>query len=589
MDNETVLTSGQFDNANPLTGNESATPLTETFFTPDKPSLNEMADSAGVDAPATTTQIDAKNINQPVASPVDAPIAENDIYSDLENQIRSVSGIDTMAQDEENIDDLWSVLSSSAKDVADIQRDIGNQPREQKKLEAKTGLPEFRESQRDVVAQMTALQAQLTTDLETITEQSRQEGGLAFASGGERGRRARQAAAEMAGLSAINQQLLGNIQTAQDYVTQSMNIKYSALQGELDAQNTLINMNKDKMTSKEAKLAEKRQTEISLLSNRLEKQMANELEARQSIITAMGNGLGSSTGSNLMSQLSKGSITPESVFATTGGYLVDPLDRAIKQLSYNTALETYNSTSEVNDDWGDLINDTASLAGSKDGRANTKKLLADAFKDQNYNRVYTLMANNVSEALTGENKSKFDAQRREYLALDKMSNSLQQYQDAGGDMNIFKGKAEEITRKLGLIGDDPRFTAFAVELTRNFQTYRQEMTGAAFTPQESREYASINPGTGKTIDLNLAIIKGARNAIENKYISTIEANISGAEKVWNIVSGSSSTSGQYINEVDSVLQSGDGLDDFLNGLELGGSTPATTNYKKESMDFNITL
>jgi hypothetical protein len=57
------------------------------------------------------------------------------------------------------------------------------------------------------------------------------------------------------------------------------------------------------------------------------------------------------------------------------------------------------------------------------------------------------------------------------------------------------------------------------------------MTGAAFGPKESREYASVNPTGGKSLDLNLSVINGALNQLQNRVEGTVRAKVPQADDI----------------------------------------------------------
>ena len=104
---------------------------------------------------------------------------------------------------------------------------------------------------------------------------------------------------------------------------------------------------------------------------------------------------------------------------------------------------------------------------------------------------------------------------------------------------------------MGVTGN-PQLTALATQLSREFQTYRTNATGAAFSPEESREYAKVNPRTTASLDLNLAVIDGALNQLQNRIVSTTKTRVSGAEDLWKLSHGQ--TTEEYLNDVDTVLQ-----------------------------------
>ena len=63
------------------------------------------------------------------------------------------------------------------------------------------------------------------------------------------------------------------------------------------------------------------------------------------------------------------------------------------------------------------------------------------------------------------------------------------------------------------------------------------MTGAAFSEAESRDYASVNPTLGKSLNLNLSIIDGALNQLENRITSTVNVRVPGASKLYGFIKG----------------------------------------------------
>ena len=134
--------------------------------------------------------------------------------------------------------------------------------------------------------------------------------------------------------------------------------------------------------------------------------------------------------------------------------------------------------------------------------------------------------------------------------MEGMRTAIQNYVDAGGDVGFLKGKVDSIAKKFGQLKTDPKFSALATQLEREFQTYRNTMTGAAFSPGESAEYAKVNPRAGAQLDLNLATIDGALAQLENRITSTIETRVPGAKNIYRSVypGSSSSLEGLGVNQ-----------------------------------------
>jgi len=144
--------------------------------------------------------------------------------------------------------------------------------------------------------------------------------------------------------------------------------------------------------------------------------------------------------------------------------------------------------------------------------------LSNAISGGDWDTAYQFIVQGTQNQLTGENATKFQNASIDQRLLTDMQSAIQTYSDAGGDMNVLKGTADGIAKKIGVAINDPEYTAVATQLERSFQQYRQNMTGAAFGAQESAEYARVLPTKSRNLDLNLATIKGAL-AYTDSYVS----------------------------------------------------------------------
>ena len=61
---------------------------------------------------------------------------------------------------------------------------------------------------------------------------------------------------------------------------------------------------------------------------------------------------------------------------------------------------------------------------------------------------------------------------------------------------------------------DPMLAEIANTISQTIQTYRQQLTGAAFTESEAREYNRLFPGIEKSPELNQSLINSLRNQYE---------------------------------------------------------------------------
>ncbi|KKN15970.1 hypothetical protein LCGC14_0980580, partial [marine sediment metagenome] len=206
-------------------------------------------------------------------------------------------------------------------------------------------------------------------------------------------------------------------------------------------------------------------------------------------------------------------------------------------------------------EFGSVIDAASNLVGAERGKT-SRAAMARAIADENYAAAYKLTANNVEESLTGEVKSRFASSRNDFEVMVGMRNAIQEYVDAGGDIGFLKGKADTLAKNFGQIATDPEFAALGAQLTREFQTYRNIMTGAAFTPKESREYALVNPRADASLDLNLATIDGALAQLENRITGTVNARIPDAQGLFDRAFGEPETIDPALEPIGTIVNIG---------------------------------
>lgn len=132
----------------------------------------------------------------------------------------------------------------------------------------------------------------------------------------------------------------------------------------------------------------------------------------------------------------------------------------------------------------------------------------------------TVIKNQAKQNLSGANQTKLENNEVSRDAMIDLQKQLQAYYAAGGKTDIFKGNMQEVTNKLGNVGD-PRLVSLAVGIASSLQQYRNNISGTAYSDQEGRDIASVFPGINKTEGLNTAIVNqrvlGFNSAIDSYY------------------------------------------------------------------------
>lgn len=208
--------------------------------------------------------------------------------------------------------------------------------------------------------------------------------------------------------------------------------------------------------------------------------------------------------------------------------LADGVDAVAKWMSKNKAKAVYRGQ------YASTI-DTAKSLEPATTQAKYKQELQKLIAQGDYTTAYQRIQNSVSKSLTGENKTTFVAKQDAIPAIDDLVAKLKAYEDAKGKTGLLKGKFEDIVSSLGNVSD-PKYKALATDLKISLQAYRQQMSGAAFSPQEAKDYASVNPQGTNKLELNLAILDGMRSNFKRTVDSTVDAQIGvGAKNIRNSI------------------------------------------------------
>jgi len=333
----------------------------------------------------------------------------------------------------------------------------------------------------------------------------------------------------------------GRLDTAKQNVTDILNLQSKDLENKKQQQDTLFNNAKDIASADQQVALEKSRQEAS-------RKLAQENDfanLRQSLATEL---------------IKNGDIQ---------GAMKVAKSNSMNELSLNAPSVTQNVQEFSN------VIDLASGLVPATKQATTRNNLIKSLATKNYVDAYAQLASSVSDGLTGENKTKFDSSLTDLNVMNGLEKAIKDYTDAGGKLGYLKGTADEIAKNFGQLATDPKFAILGTQLQREFQTYRLNMTGAAFSPAESREYAKVNPRTNASLDLNLATIQGAKNQLANRIQSTVNARIPDAQKIYNLAfQNEQNTQQKQVTDINSAFEEWKKL--------KGIQTPATTTTQTKS-------
>lgn len=180
-----------------------------------------------------------------------------------------------------------------------------------------------------------------------------------------------------------------------------------------------------------------------------------------------------------------------------------------------------NSFDVANTPFASTITTVGRTVGRLD-RNNFMSQIADSAKRQDWKTMMTDMKNQVNESLPAADRTKLNAHEANVAYLTNMENLLKQYKAKGGDTGLLVGTSQGIATKYGQAVTDPELIALQTAMNDNFVRFRADITGAAFSPEESKGYEALVPSANKNIDLNLAVIQGARDYAQQQADSTYQ-------------------------------------------------------------------
>ncbi len=350
--------------------------------------------------------------------------------------------------------------------------------------------------------------------------------------------------ANLANLAVQSQASQGLLSAAEKTIKDKIDAQFQPITDQIDYLTKFASLNANDLTEKE-------KFQLTENMNQKKTDLANVTKTTEDLhSTLLKNGAPISVYSSLdkvNNDFVSGKLTASDAQARmlqiAAPYGVDNVDKAFKQQQLDNArLQGQKLSQEIESgkpatgEYAPIINAVSSLVGATKAPA-VKRSISTALENGDFKTAYANVANAVEDSLTGTNKTKFADARTDIGVMSGMRNAIEQYTNAGGNIGFLKGSADDIAKKFGQLATDKKFAALGVQLQREFQTYRNSMTGAAFSPAESKEYAAVNPRSNASLDLNLATIDGALAQLSNRVTSTIDQRIPDAKKIYDLATG----------------------------------------------------
>jgi len=178
---------------------------------------------------------------------------------------------------------------------------------------------------------------------------------------------------------------------------------------------------------------------------------------------------------------------------------------------------------------------TATIAGEPDQINVYKKSIRDSLAQGNTAEAQSAFKLATLSGLSPTERGKIREMEIADQAAEKIQSELQQYYQLGGDTNVFAAFKQELTEgAAGQIFDDmakeqqnPALQKLTLSIKAEFFKFRQAVSGAAFSDQETADYFSLWPQAGKSQAVNQGRINSMveRNGLKvaNAYMGAIGA------------------------------------------------------------------
>lgn len=194
----------------------------------------------------------------------------------------------------------------------------------------------------------------------------------------------------------------------------------------------------------------------------------------------------------------------------------------------------------------------------------------------------TVIKNQAKNIMGQTEATKVTAYEGANNAMKDLQTTLKAYYDAGGKTSYLSGNLEQAVNKLGEV-NDPALVGLATQVAVSLQSYRNAISGTAYSNQEGQDINAIFPGINKSRGLNEAIMN-ARIQASNSIIDGIYKSAVG-DKTYEALKQAANASIDPEQQVkDYVSQNPDKGIEIANMYRIPGTTDADIIEYLKSMN-----
>jgi len=379
-----------------------------------------------------------------------------------------------------------------------------------------------------------------------------QGSGLTDVQRAARGREiSRRYAFEKADVALLQSAANRDLETAQNIINRKIELTLEPLLTQLDFTKLFYQENKADLNKAEDRAFN---LKIKELDRQYEETKSLETYKAGLITTAIQNGV--NIPSYVLNELNKAGSQQEvaQVLARNGISLQDPLNVALKRGAITKQQAEIDALKGVGFRGGSIV--TASgdvadttpfitafnnavlglpMASQKIATATFKNLMASGDLDGTRNYLIRMS----TQGLPAADQTQALGRAQATASMKEINSLLEQAKSLGSPTNLLTGSLVNISGKLGA-STNTDLAYIGARIQQQLQVYRRSMTGVAFSPQESAEYAKIFPDITNVESLNQAKIKALTDAFDSNNRASLSFLL-GGDQVYEQIFGEAQT------------------------------------------------
>lgn len=307
----------------------------------------------------------------------------------------------------------------------------------------------------------------------------------------------RQSNSELADIAVQKAAATGDLSTAATLAKQAVDAKYEPLQAEITNLTSYYNLTQHDMTDSEQLQA---QAAIAAKQKAVDAQTAQDLAGYEEKLKE--------NDPLHAAQIAEAFASANSSNAS-----------AAKTKLETSQLANGNGTAGYDGSFGNTISLAANTGTTNQQRAAIQTSLQQYIAQKDYKSAYALIQQTTANSLQGAARNDFQNRASQLQVTSDLNKSLTDLKNAGYNTNLLTGGIDSIQNKIGVLAEDPKYAAAAVELGAALQSYRLQMTGANFSAKEASDYASVLPNKSNTFALNMTKVAGLQNFLNSSVDS----------------------------------------------------------------------